>query len=1241
MSKKNGKTSMMKYTTASGKQFAQLLRTQLLMLDGAMGTMIQKHKLDEADFRGARFADHPSDLKGNNDLLTLTKPQIIEDIHVQFLEAGADIIETNTFSCTTISQADYALEPLVRELNIEGARLARRAVERVLEKDPERTLFVAGSIGPTNRTASISPDVNDPGFRAVTFDDLVAAYAEQADALIEGGVDILLVETVFDTLNAKAALYAIEEVFEKTGERLPVMVSVTITDKSGRTLSGQTPTAFWYSIEHANPISVGINCALGAADMRPYIEELSEVAPCYISIYANAGLPNAFGEYDDTPADMAKIYNDFAEHGLANIWGGCCGTTPDHIRAMAGVVKNHAPRVPPVPDNAPRFSGLEPLRITPEMNLVMVGERSNITGSPKFARLIREGNLEEALEIARHQVENGANLVDINMDEGLIDSKAMMVKFLNLVAAEPDICRVPIMIDSSKWEVIEAGLKCVQGKAIVNSISLKEGEDVFRGHARKIQRYGAGMVVMAFDETGQADTTERRIDICTRAYRILVDELGIDPTDIIFDPNVFPIGTGMEEHRINAVSFFEATKVIRKTLPGVSVSGGISNVSFSFRGNNRVREAIHAAFLYHGMEAGLNMGIVNPGMLEVYDEVPEELMKLVEDVVLDRCDDATDKLIEYAEQIKADGGGAKKEAESAAWREGAVEERLSHALVKGITEYVDEDVEEARQKYGRPLKVIEGPLMAGMGVVGELFGSGKMFLPQVVKSARVMKKAVAYLLPYLEAEKEGQGSSSAGKILLATVKGDVHDIGKNIVGVVLACNNFEVRDIGVMVPWETILKEAREWGADIIGLSGLITPSLDEMVHVAKEMEREGMQDTPLIIGGATTSKKHTAVKIAPEFSGLAMHSLDASNAVTTVQSILTGGETFRRAVAAEYEGIRREHNAATQTREYLTLEQARDNALEMDWSGYVPPRPEFTGVREFSVQTEELVPYIDWTPFFWTWELQGKYPAILENKGELGKRAGELFADAQTMLKKIIDEDLVRPRGACGFFPANRVGDSIEVYTDESRTEVRDRLHFLRQQMLKKDGTPNRSLADFTAPKESGLADYVGAFAVTAGPAIGGMADAYKADHDDYNAILVQALGDRLAEAFAEQMHKQARDAWGFGRDENLSPDEMINEKYRGIRPAAGYPACPDHTEKITIFNLLDASVKTGIELTESMAMIPPSSVSGLYFSHPDSRYFPLGRIQKDQAEDYAARKGWTVEKVEKWLAPNLGYSA
>lgn len=1229
------------YTTASGNRLAELLGQQVLMLDGAMGTMIQQHTLEEEDFRGEQFADHPSDLKGNNDLLSITQPDLIEQIHVDFLEAGADIIETNTFNSNSISQADYALEPAVRELNIEAAQLARNAVNRVLEKDPARTLFVAGAIGPTNRTASLSPDVNDPGFRAVTFDDLVESYYEQVDALMEGGVDILLPETTFDTLNLKAAIYAIEQWFDEHHIRIPVMISVTITDKSGRTLSGQTPTAFWYSIEHARPISVGINCALGAEDMRPYLEELAEVAPCYISVYANAGLPNAFGGYDDTPADMAVVYDDFAKNGYANIYGGCCGTTPAHIRAMADVVKKHPPRILPQPDPHSRFSGLEPLRITPEMNLVMVGERANITGSPKFARLIREGDLEAALQIARHQVDTGANIVDINMDEGLIDSEAMMVKFLNLVAAEPDISRVPIMIDSSKWEVIEAGLKCIQGKGIVNSISMKEGEDLFREHARKIQRYGAGMVVMAFDEKGQADTTKRRVEICTRAYNILVNELGINPSDIIFDPNIFPVATGMEEHRINAVSYFEAARIIRDTLPGAMISGGVSNVSFSFRGNNRVREAIHAAFLYHGMAAGLNMGIVNPGMLEVYDEVPKELMKRVEDVVLNRKADATERLVDYAEQIKLEGGGPKKPVEKLEWREAPVAKRLSHALVKGIVDFIEEDVEEARQQYDRALKVIEGPLMAGMDIVGDLFGSGKMFLPQVVKSARVMKKAVAYLLPYMDAEKDGTEASSAGKILLATVKGDVHDIGKNIVGVVLACNNYEVKDIGVMVPWDRILKEARDWGADIIGLSGLITPSLDEMVHVAKEMQREGMK-TPLLIGGATTSKKHTAVKIEPVYDGPTVHVLDASRAVTVVQSLLSHDLAYRRSLQVEYKAVREQHFAAQQAKEYLTLAQARNHAFGTDWSTYVPPVPEFLGCREFdNLPVEELVPYIDWMPYFWTWDLSGRFPDILENKGVLGERAREVYNDAQEMLQRIVDQKLFHTRAVHGFFPANRVGDDVEVYTDESRTEVKTVLHFLRQQALKKDGTPNRSLADFIAPKESGVADYIGGFAVTAGPQVHELADKYKRDNDDYNCILAQALGDRLAEAFAEYLHKKTRDAWGYGQEEDCTIDQMFKEKYRGIRPAAGYPACPDHTEKTIIFDLLNATGHTGIELTESMMMIPASAVSGLYFSHTESRYFPLGRIEREQVEDYAKRKGESIPYIEKWLAPNLGYDA
>ena len=1222
------------YSKAGGKKFAERLQQGHLILDGPMGTMIQQHPLEEADFRGTQFTDHPCDLKGNNDLLTLTRSDLIKQIHIDFLEAGSDIIETNTFSSTSISQADYELETHVRELNIQAAQLARQAIEHVQETDPTRTLFVAGSIGPTNRTASISPDVNDPGYRAVTFDDLVEAYTEQTEALIEGGVDCLLVETIFDTLNAKAALFAIESIFEARGERLPIMISVTITDKSGRTLSGQTPTAFWYSIEHTQPISVGINCALGAEDMRPYMQELAHICTCHVSIYANAGLPNAFGGYDDTPEQMGTVYNEFAQQKLATIWGGCCGTTPDHIRAMKEAVSDLPIRTPKPRDTHPHFSGLEPLHVDEAFNFVMVGERTNITGSPKFARLIRENDLDAALQIARQQVESGANIIDINMDEGLIDSQAIMVRFLHLVMSEPDISRVPIMIDSSKWEVIEAGLKCVQGKCIVNSISLKEGEDTFRSQARLVKKYGAACIVMAFDEQGQADTTDRRVEICTRAYRILVDELHFDPTNIIFDPNIFPIATGMEEHRINATSFFDATRILRDTLPGISVSGGVSNVSFSFRGNNPVREAIHAAFLYHGKAAGLNMGIVNPGMLEIFDEVDPTLLKIVEDVVLDRTEESTEKLIEFAENVK-DTGSQKTPAQTKAWRSEPVEKRLSYALIKGIVDHIDEDVEEARQNYPRPLNVIEGPLMDGMGTVGDLFGAGKMFLPQVVKSARVMKKAVAYLLPYMEEEKDGT-SSSAGKILLATVKGDVHDIGKNIVGVVLACNNFEVKDIGVMVPWETILKEAQEWGADIIGLSGLITPSLDEMVTVAREMERANMK-TPLLIGGATTSKKHTAVKIEPVFNGLSVHVTDASRAVTVVQSLLAQDISYRRAIRTEYQALRESHAASQKERVFLPLESARENRLELDWKNYTPPTPEFLGIRDHQTTLEELVPYIDWMPYFWTWDIHGPYPEMLEQEGELGDRAREVLHDAKQLLERIVNDNLFTPRAVHGFFRAAHEGDDVLVF-DDNQTPLAT-FHFLRQQMQKKDATPNRSLADFCAPNHSGIADYIGTFAVTAGSEVNDIASTYRTDHDDYNCILVQALGDRLAEAYAEKLHQETRTAWGYGTSENLSINEMIQEKYQGIRPAAGYPACPDHTEKRTLFNLLNATKHTGIELTESMAMTPASSVSGLYFSHPESRYFPLGRIDREQAADYAARKGWTLETVEKWLSPNLGY--
>lgn len=1222
------------YTKSSGKKFAELLQQGHLMLDGPMGTMIQQHPLEEADFRGTQFTDHPCDLKGNNDLLTLTRSDLIKQIHIDFLEAGSDIVETNTFNSTSISQADYQLETHIRELNIEAAQLARQAIEHVQKSDPTRTLFVAGSIGPTNRTASISPDVNDPGYRAVTFDDLVEAYTEQTEALIDGGVDCLLVETIFDTLNAKAALFAIESIFEARSERLPIMISVTITDKSGRTLSGQTPTAFWYSIEHTQPISVGINCALGAEDMRPYMQELAHICTCHVSIYANAGLPNAFGGYDDTPEQMSSVYKEFAQQKLATIWGGCCGTTPEHIRAMKVAISELPPRTPKPRDTHPHFSGLEPLHVDEAFNFVMVGERTNITGSPKFARLIRENDLDGALQIARQQVESGANIIDINMDEGLIDSQAIMVRFLHLIMSEPDISRVPIMIDSSKWDVIEAGLKCVQGKCVVNSISLKEGEDAFRSQARLVKKYGAACIVMAFDEQGQADTTPRRVEICTRAYRILVDELHFDPVNIIFDPNIFPIATGMEEHQINATSFFDATRILRDTLPGISVSGGVSNVSFSFRGNNPVREAIHAAFLYHGKKAGLNMGIVNPGMLEIYDEVDPPLLKIVEDVVLNRTDESTEKLIEFAENVK-DTGNQKTPAQAKAWRNESVEKRLSYALIKGIIDHIDEDVEEARQLYPRPLNVIEGPLMDGMGTVGDLFGAGKMFLPQVVKSARVMKKAVAHLLPYMEEDKNGS-SSSAGKILLATVKGDVHDIGKNIVGVVLACNNFDVKDIGVMVPWETILKEAQEWGADIIGLSGLITPSLDEMVTVAREMERANMK-TPLLIGGATTSKKHTAVKIEPVFSGLSVHVTDASRAINVVQSLLAQDISYRRAIRTEYKALRESHTASQKERVFLPLEAARENRLELDWKNYTPPTPEFLGIRAHQTTLEELVPYIDWMPYFWTWDIHGPYPEMLEQEGELGDRAREVLHDAKQLLERIVNDTLFTPRAVHGFFHAAREGDDVLVF-DEHQHPLAT-FHFLRQQMQKKDATPNRSLADFCAPIQSGIADYIGAFAVTAGSEVNDIASTYRANHDDYNCILVQALGDRLAEAYAEKLHQETRAAWGYGTNETLSINEMIQEKYQGIRPAAGYPACPDHTEKRTLFNLLNATKYTGIELTESMAMTPASSVSGLYFSHPESRYFPLGRIDQEQANDYATRKGWSLETVEKWLSPNLGY--
>ena len=1222
------------FSNENGNKLVEILKERNVILDGPMGTMIQDYNLDEKDFRGVRFNDHPSDLKGNNDLLVLTKPEIIEQIHIDFLEAGSDIIETNTFSSTTISQADYELESIVEELNIEAVKIAKKAIKKVSLKQRDKVFFVAGAIGPTNRTASISPDVNDPSFRSITFDDLVEAYSQQVRALIKGGVDILLIETVFDTLNAKAALYATEEVFEELKQRLPIMISVTITDKSGRTLSGQTATAFWYSVQHANPISVGINCALGAEDMRPYMQELSNCCSCYLSMYANAGLPNEFGGYDDTPEKMASIYGEFAEKKLSNIWGGCCGTTPKHIEFIADSVRNFKPRIPNEVNKYPNFSGLEPLKVDDTYNFVMVGERTNITGSPKFAKLIKENKLEEALKIARQQAESGANIIDINMDEGLIDSKSIMIKFLNLIMSEPDIARIPIMIDSSKWEVIEAGLKCVQGKCIVNSISLKEGEETFKFQARKIKQYGAACIVMAFDEKGQADTTERRVSICTRAYKILVDELNFNPNDIIFDPNIFPIATGMEEHRINATSFFESTKILRKTLPGISVSGGVSNVSFSFRGNNKVREAIHAVFLFHAKKAGLNMGIVNPGMLEVYDEIPKDLLTLVEDVVLNKNNDATEKLIEFAEKIK-DEKIKENNKNVKEWRNETVEERLSYSLIKGIVDFVEEDVEEARLKYSKPLEVIEGPLMNGMGIVGDLFGAGKMFLPQVVKSARVMKKAVAYLLPYMESEKDNS-SSNAGKILLATVKGDVHDIGKNIVSVVLACNNFEIKDIGVMVPWENIIKQAQEWNADIIGLSGLITPSLDEMVTVAKEMEAANLK-IPLLIGGATTSKKHTAVKIEPMYSGPSIHVTDASRAVTVAQSLISKNISYVQDIRNEYKLIRENFKNSEQKREFLPLKDARKNRTQIEWNDYIPPIPNFIGTRKFEVTVEKLIPYIDWMPYFWTWDIHGKYPDMLKLDNQLGEKSREVLNDAKNLLDQIVNENLLTPKGVYGFFHANNVGDDIYVY-DENYNHI-ETFYFLRQQMKKKDDTPNRSLADFIAPKSSDIKDFIGAFSVTSGKEVEILAKKYRDDNDDYSCILIQAIGDRLAEAYAEFLHEVTRKEWGYAENENLSIADMIKENYQGIRPAAGYPACPDHTEKQTLFRLLETKKYTNIRLTDSFAMTPASSVSGLYFSHPESRYFPLGRIDKEQSADYAKRKGWSQKKVEKWLSPNLGY--
>jgi 5-methyltetrahydrofolate--homocysteine methyltransferase len=1222
------------------------LQKRILIIDGAMGTMIQRYQLTEQDFRGDRFKDHPSDLQGNNDLLNLTRPDVIKAIHAEYLDAGADIIETNTFSTQVISLADYHLEELAYELSYEGARLAREVADEYTQNNPDKPRFVAGAVGPTNRTASLSPDVNDPGYRAVTFDDLANAYYDQVRGLVDGGSDVLLVETIFDTLNAKAALFAINRYADESGKHLPVMISGTITDASGRTLSGQTVEAFWNSIRHANLLSVGLNCALGAKEMRPHLEELSQKADVFISAYPNAGLPNEFGQYDETAHETAHQVDDFMKAGMVNIVGGCCGTTPDHIKCIAEKAAKYPPRPIPVVEPHLRLSGLEAITITPESIFVNVGERTNITGSPKFSKLILAEDYEAALAVALQQVEGGAQVIDINMDEGMIDSEAVMVKYLNLVASEPDIAKLPIMIDSSKWTVIEAGLKCIQGKGIVNSISLKEGEEKFKEYARKILSYGAATVVMAFDETGQADSLERRKEICGRSYNILVNEVGFPPQDIIFDPNILTVATGLEEHNNYAVDFIEATRWIKQNLPHAKVSGGVSNISFSFRGNNVVREAMHSAFLYHAIGAGMDMGIVNAGMLEVYQEIDKQLLELVEDVLLNRREDATERLVEYADTVKSKGKEIVRDEE---WRKGPVAERLSHALVKGIIEYLDDDVEEARQAYAKPLEVIEGPLMDGMNIVGDLFGAGKMFLPQVVKSARVMKKAVAYLLPFIELEKQrvidaGEDSSgsraNAGKILMATVKGDVHDIGKNIVGVVLACNNFEVIDLGVMVPAQRIIEEAIKQEVDIIGLSGLITPSLDEMVHFAKEMEREGFT-IPLIIGGATTSRIHAAVKVAPNYSGAAIHVLDASRSVTVCSNLMNrdNRDAYIQGIKDEYEKAREAHANKKSDKRFVTLAQARADKFQIDLNK-VAQKPAFTGTKVFEAYPlAELVPYIDWTPFFHTWELRGSYPKIFDDKF-VGVEAKKLYDDAQKLLKEIVDNNLLQANGVIGFWPANAVGDDIELYTDETRTQLLTRIHTLRQQSEKVKGEPYYALSDFVATKESGVPDYFGGFAVTTGIGCDELVAKYEKDYDDYNSIMAKALADRLAEAFAEKMHELVRkEYWGYSSGEQLTAEELIKEEYQGIRPAPGYPACPEHTEKITLFDLLKAEDNAHMHLTESLAMMPAASVSGFYFAHPQSRYFGLNKISKDQIEDYAHRKNMSIETVERWLGPNLNY--
>ena len=1217
-----------------------LLQQRILLLDGAMGTMIQSHKPDEADFRGKRFAGHGCDLKGNNDLLTLTRPDVIRDIHRAFLDAGADVICTNTFNSTAIAMADYQLQDHVLELNRAAAVLAREAA--AAKSTPQQPRFVAGVLGPTNRTASLSPDVERPGFRNISFAELADAYTTAVQGLVAGGADLLLLETIFDTLNAKAAIYAIESYFEQHGQRLPLIISGTITDASGRTLSGQTTAAFWHSVRHANPLAVGLNCAMGAKDLRQYIEELSGIADTCTSIHPNAGLPNEFGEYEETPEYMADLLEEFAASGFINIVGGCCGTTPAHIRRLREQVCSQPPRaVPEIPPRC-RLSGLEALTITPAANFINIGERTNVAGSPRFLQLIREDKLDRALEVARQQVENGAQIIDVCMDEGLLDSEQLMRDFLLLIAGEPDVCRVPIMIDSSRWSVLEAGLRCVQGKSVVNSISLKEGEETFREQARRVRRYGAAVVVMCFDEQGQADSTERRFAVAQRSYRILTEQVGFPPEDVIIDPNVLTVATGMEEHNNYVVSFFEATRLIKENLPGALVSGGLSNVSFSFRGNNPVREAMHTAFLYHAVQAGMDMAIVNAGQLGIYDEIAPDLLERVEDVLLNRRPDATDRLVEFADSVKETAGN-KQQEKTQSWRRGSVEERLAHALVNGVDAWIEQDTEEARLKFERPLQVIEGPLMDAMNVVGDLFGSGRMFLPQVVRSARVMKKAVAWLMPHIEAEQQGKSAARAqGRIVMATVKGDVHDIGKNIVGVVLQCNNFEIIDLGVMVPAETILKTAQESQADLIGLSGLITPSLDEMVHVATEMQRRKF-DVPLLIGGATTSRTHTAVKIAPRYDQPALHVQDASRAVGVAQALLspTLKPGLCRQVAQEYAVLRERRQGRQAGIKWLPLAAARENRLAPDWRNYDPPAPALPGIRVFDdYPLAELRDYIDWTPFFLTWELAGRFPRIL-NDATVGAAARKLYADAGAMLDDVITENWFKARAVIGLFPANSSGyDDIEVYTGPDRKGLLTVLHSLRQQTQKPPGRPHFALADFIAPKQTGKQDHLGAFAVAAGFGMEHKLREFEQDHDDYRAIMLKALADRFAEALAERLHQRVRtEFWGYAARESLGNDALIAEKYQGIRPAPGYPACPDHTEKPLIWKLLQVEENTGITLTDSYAMHPAAAVCGLYFSHPASRYFGLGKINRDQIADYALRKGLELRQTERWLSPNLGY--